>query len=183
LCQLFELVGDTKRALELATTHLAPIAGGLVGDWRAAVHLDTTSAFIAANRLREADEHLRWARAAASPGSFAQAAATMHQSEIHLALRDNGSAIASASEAIAELRRLRRPRHVGAALAVRAEALSRAGRPREAGADMSEALDLMRRYAHPLRLANEYRRSARITNDRRHARIARELWHAHAVRL
>jgi hypothetical protein len=48
---------------------------------------------------------------------------------------------------------------------------------------MHDALHLMGRFAHPLRLATQYRRAVRITNDRAHARTARELWSAHAVRL
>jgi len=183
LCQLFDLVGNAKRAAELATTYLEPIASELVGDWRASAHLDIASAYISTGELAKAGEQLQCAKAAAPPGSFAYAATLMGDSEIALAMRDAPTAIVRANAALAEMVRLGRLRHVGAVLAVRAEALWLSGRQREASTQMHDALDLMGRYAHPLRLATQYRRAVRVTNDRAHARAARVLWYAHAARL
>jgi hypothetical protein len=183
LCQLFDLLGNAKRAAELATTYLEPIAAQLVGDWRAAAHLDIASTCISTGQPAKAAAQLQLAKAAAPPGSFAYAASLMGDSEIALAMRDAPAAIEHANGALAEMVRLGRLRHVGAVLAVRAEALWLGGHQREASTQMYDALDLMRRYAHPLRLATQYRRAVRVTNNRAHARAARELWNAHAVRL
>jgi tetratricopeptide (TPR) repeat protein len=183
LCQLFDLVGNVKRAAELATTYLEPIAAELVGDWRASAHLDIANVCVSIGRLAKAREQLRCAKAAAPPGSFAYAAGVMGDAEVAVAMRDAPAAIAHADAALAEMERLGRHRHVGAVLAVRAEALWLSGRRPEASAQMHDALHLMGRFAHPLRLATQYRRAVRITNDRAHARAARELWSAHAVRL
>jgi tetratricopeptide (TPR) repeat protein len=183
LCQLYDLTGNTRKALELATTQLEPVASELVGDWRAGVHLDIASTFVSAGRLAEARNQLALARAHAPQGSFAYAAAMMQECEIDLAARDVSAAIARATAAIGEMERLGRSRHVGVALAVRAEALWLSGNTREGATQMLDALDLMARCAHPLRLAAQYRRAVRVTGDRRHGRLAREIWSSYATRL
>jgi hypothetical protein len=183
LCQLHDLTGNTRRALELAIGQLEPAASGLVGDWRAGAHLDIADTFASAGWLARARDQLALARVHAPPGSFASAAALMQECEIDLAMRDAPSAIARATAALAEMERLGRSRHVGVTLAVRAEALWRNGQEREGAAQMHEALDLMARYAHPLRLAAQYQRAARVTGDRRHLRLGREIWRAHAARI
>ncbi|HEY2476105.1 MAG TPA: hypothetical protein VGI19_15055 [Candidatus Cybelea sp.] len=174
-CQILDLAGNTKRALELATRHLEPAAAQLVGDWRAAAHLDVASMYLSAGRLTQAQEQVHQARAVAPPGSFAYAATLMHQSEICLALRDAPRTIEAATAACDEMERLGRSRHVGATLAARAEAKWMLGRELEAADEMNSALELMAGYAHPLRLAAAYRRATRITKNRRYARLAREL--------
>jgi hypothetical protein len=183
LCQLYDLTGNTQRALELATTQLEPVASGLVGDWRAAAHLDIASIFVSANRLGEARDQLAMARAHAPRGSFAYAAALMQECEIDLASRDAFAAIVHATAAIREMERLGRSRHVGVTLAVRAEALWMSGNKREGAGQMHDALDLMERCAHPLRLAAQYRRAVKVTGLRQHGKLARELWSSYETRL
>lgn len=183
ICQLYDLTGNTLRALELATTQLEPAVSGLVGDWRAGAHLDIASTFVSAGRLAEGRAQLMLARAHAPRGSFASAAALMQECEIDLAARDATAAIARATAAIREMERLGRSRHVGVALAVRAEALWLNGNTREGATQMIDALDLMARCAHPLRLAAQYRRAMRVTGDRRHGQLAREIWKSYATRL
>jgi tetratricopeptide (TPR) repeat protein len=183
LCQLYELTGNTQRALELATTQLEPVATGLVGDWRASAHLDIGSIYLSAGKLVGARHHVTTARAYAPLGSFAYAATLMQESEVDLAARDVAAAIERSTAAIREMERLGRLRHVGVALAVRAEALWLSGRKRDGATQMFDALDLMARCAHPLRLAAQYRRAVRVTGDRRHGRLAREISRSYATQL
>jgi tetratricopeptide (TPR) repeat protein len=183
LCQLYDLTGNTRRALELATTQLEPVASGLVGDWRAAAHLDIASIFVSAKMLGAARDQLAMARAHAPHGSFAYAAALMQECEIDLASRNTSDAIAHATTAIREMERLGRSRHVGVTLAVRAEALWMSGNRREGANQMHDALDLMARRAHPLRLAAQYGRAMQVTGVRQHGKLARELWGSYEARL
>jgi hypothetical protein len=171
---LHEFAGDVEAALRDVRYALDLGRAVLSGDPMARTHYITSRVQVFAGRIEETLQHVGQARGLVPPDSLLGTIADIVQGRVHWAHHDASATFASASRAIDAFQRRKTSTHyLGYAFLSRASAGERLGL--DVRTDAESAVHLLSRGGFVADQRRALELSARLTGNRRHEKIAREL--------